>query len=87
MATIVYVLCALTSLACALLLWRSYARTHVRLLLWTFFCFVGFAMSNVMLVVDLRIIHHIDLSLARHAPALAGVLVLLGGMIWESRSA
>jgi hypothetical protein len=34
MAAAVYVLCALTSLACAVLLLRSYARRRVRLLLW-----------------------------------------------------
>jgi hypothetical protein len=85
MATIVYVLCALTSLACAVLLWRSYTRTRVRLLLWTFFCFVGFTISNVMLVVDLELVPHLDLSIVRQAPALAGVLLLLGGMIWETR--
>jgi hypothetical protein len=85
MATIVYVLCAVTSLACAILLWRSWFRTRVRLLLWTFFCFAGFALSNLLLVVDLRIVPQLNLLVVRQAPALVGVLVLLVGMIWEDR--
>jgi hypothetical protein len=85
MAIIVYVLCAVTSLVCAVLLWRSWSRTRVRLLLWTFFCFVGLAASNVLLVVDLGVLPEVDLSSVRQAPALAGVLVLLVGMIWEDR--
>ena len=37
--TTVYVLCFLTSAACAWLLGRSYARTGTRLLLWSSVCF------------------------------------------------
>ena len=52
MAAAVYVLCALTSLACAVLLLRAYQARGVRLLLWSGLAFVGFAFGNVMLVVD-----------------------------------
>ena len=41
MATLVYALCALTSLACAVLLLRGYASSRVRLLLWSGLCFCG----------------------------------------------
>ena len=41
MAAAVYVLCALTSLACAVLLLRAYLRRKVRLLLWSGLGFVG----------------------------------------------
>ena len=34
MATLVYALCALTSLACAVLLLRGYLSSRARLLLW-----------------------------------------------------
>ena len=44
-ATIVYVLCFLTSVACAWLLGRSYQRGRTRLLLWSSVCF-GFLAAD-----------------------------------------
>jgi hypothetical protein len=85
MAAAVYVLCALTSLACAVLLLRSYARRRVRLLLWSGLCFAGLTANNVLLFVDLVIIPEHDLSLARNLTALASALLLLFGLIWDVR--
>ena len=85
MATLVYVLCALTSAACAVLLLRAYARSRVRLLLWVGLCFVGLALNNVLLFIDVRIAPDVDLSLWRSLPALAGLLVLIYGLVWETR--
>lgn len=85
MATIVYVLCALTSAACAVLLLRGYARNGVRLLLWVGLCFVGLALNNVLLVVDVRVVPSMDLSLWRSLPALAGLMLLIYGLVWETR--
>jgi hypothetical protein len=81
---LVYVLCALTSLACAWLLLRAYRRTRQRLLLWSGLCFAGLALNNVLLVVDLRMVPETDLSLVRTLPALAGVALLLYGFIWDA---
>lgn len=85
MATLVYALCALTSLACAVLLLRSWARNRVRLLLWVGLCFVGLALNNIVLVVDVRVVPELDLSLWRSLPALAGLILLMYGLVWESR--
>ncbi len=85
MAEFVYVLCALTSSLCALLLVRSYRRNRVRLLLWSSLCFVGLALNNVLLLVDLAIGPAVDLSLPRALTALAGVLCLAVGSIFEAR--
>jgi hypothetical protein len=85
MGTLVYVLCALTSAACAVLLLRGYARNRVRLLLWVGLCFVGLALNNVLLFVDVRMVPDVDLSLWRSLPALAGLLVLIFGLVWETR--
>ena len=85
MATAVYVLCALTSLACAILLLRGYAKRGVRLLLWSGLGFVGFALGNAMLVADLVIFPERDLQLLRQLPVLAGIVVLLYGLIWDSQ--
>ena len=84
MATIVYVLCALTSLACAVLLLRGYRQSGARLLLWSGLFFVGLFLNNVLLIVDLRVVPRVDLAVIRLVPALIGVFLLLYGMIWES---
>jgi hypothetical protein len=81
----VFVLCALTSLACAVLLLRGYARTRVRLLLWSGICFVGLFLNNVLLIVDVRVVPDVDLSVWRSLPALAGVALLVYGLVWEVR--
>lgn len=85
MATLVYALCALTSLACAVLLLRGYASSRARLLLWSGLCFAGLAANNVLLLIDQRLVPAIDLSLWRTLPALAGVALLLYGLVWETR--
>jgi hypothetical protein len=84
MAEAVYVLCAITSLACTWLLLRSYADTRVRLLLWSGLCFAGLALNNVILFVDKVVAPDVDLSTVRLLPAFVGVSVLLFGLIWES---
>jgi hypothetical protein len=81
---IVYFLCALTSAACAAMLLRGYRRSRQRLLLWAGLCFVGLALSNVLLVVDMRVAPEADLSLLRTLPALAGIALLLYGFIWDA---
>jgi hypothetical protein len=85
MATLVYALCALTSLACAVLLLRGYARNRVRLLLWSGLCFAGLALNNIILLIDMRVVPDIDLSVWRTLPALAGIVILLYGLVWETR--
>ena len=62
MTTAVYVLCALTSVACAALLLRAYAASPTRLLLWSSVCFAFLAVNNVVLVVDLSLWESADLS-------------------------
>ena len=85
MATLVYGLCALTSLACAVLLLRGYASSRARLLLWSGLCFAGLAANNVLLLIDKSLTPTVDLSLWRSLPALAGVALLLYGLVWEAR--
>jgi hypothetical protein len=85
MATLVYALCALTSLACAVLLLRGYAGSRAQLLLWSGLCFCGLALNNILLLVDKRLVPTVDLSLWRTLPAVAGVALLLYGLVWETR--
>lgn len=80
---LVYILCALTSFLCAVLLWRGYRASGARLLLWSAWCFVGLTLNNVLLVADMTILTQIDLSLVRGIPALIGVALLVFGLVWE----
>ena len=83
----VYVLCAVTSFACAVLLGRSWLKTHSRLLLWCAVGFVGLTVNNILLVADLVIFPDpsiVDLRIWRTAAGLAGLLVLLYGLIRET---
>ena len=82
--TIVYVLCLVTSAACAWLLGRSYRRTGMRLLLWSSICFVLLAANKLVLVLDLVVwADDVDLRLLRQGFALAAVVSLIWGFIWE----
>ena len=85
MASAVYALCSVTSLLCAVLLLRAYRRHRTRLLLWSSVCFVGLAINNTLLFVDLVMVPTIDLSLLRGVTGLGSVLALLFGLIWETR--
>jgi hypothetical protein len=84
-AGIIYVLCALTSLTSMALLLRGYALRRVRLLLWSGLCFAGLTANNLLLLVDLFVMPDVDLYFVRQIPALAGVLLLVYGLIWEVR--
>ena len=85
MAELVYILCATTSALCAVLLGRAYARTRTRLLLWSTWCFLFLAINNVFLVVDLMVLPDVDLRLVRTGAGLAGMILLVVGLVWESR--
>jgi hypothetical protein len=83
-ATIVYLLCFVTSLACAWLLGRSFLRNGTRLLLWSAICFGFLALNNLALVFDLVVWPaSVDLRLLRTSLALAAVVSLIWGFVWE----
>lgn len=84
MAAAVYVLCALTSAACAALLLRGYRQSGVRLLLWSALCFIGLFLNNALLFYDMVVIPELDLSFWRKLPAIAGLVVLIYGLVTES---
>ena len=85
MAEAVYILCAMTSVACALLLLRGYRESGARLLFWSGLCFAGLALNNILLFIDLVVIPDVDLSMVRSPLALAAMLVLILGLIWEGQ--
>ena len=82
---VLFLLAMATSLACTLLLFRSYLDSRLRILMWSALCFVCLTVNNVLLFVDLVLLPaSVDLSMARHATALVGMLFLLYGFIRES---
>ena len=84
MAALIYSLCALTSITCLVLLWRSWRASGARLLFWSAMCFGALSVNNVLLVVDRVVLPtQVDLHVWRLAWALAAVLLLLFGLVWE----
>jgi hypothetical protein len=84
MAEATYLLCAATSVLCAITLARGYRRSRAPLLLWSSLCFAGLALSNLLLVIDLLLVPTVDLSTLRTSIALLSMTVLLFGLVVES---
>jgi hypothetical protein len=82
-AVTIYILCILTSLACAWLLFASYRRTRYRLLFWSGACFAMMTLNNLFLLLDKIVFPSIDLLPARLVSALVAILLLLYGLIYE----
>jgi hypothetical protein len=80
-----YILTSLTTLLCAVVLLRGYARVRRRLLLWSGLCFVGLTVTNVLKVADLLIFLHTDLYTYRLGSSAVAMALLLYGLIWESQ--
>lgn len=83
-ALLVYAGCALTAALCGVLLLRAHGRTRSPLLLWSGLCFVLLALNNALVVADLVILPEVDLSLVRNGAALAGMMLLLYGLVWKT---
>jgi drug/metabolite transporter (DMT)-like permease len=84
MAEAIYLLCALTSLVAAVLLWLQYQQRRPPLLLWSGIGFFGLAANNMLVFVDFALMTGTDLSLARAIVGTSAMLVLLYGLIWEA---
>jgi hypothetical protein len=83
MAEVVYILCTATSILCAVLLFRSYRASRTKLLFWSSLCFVGLALNNVLLILDLYFVST-DLFYLRTWIALGAMVMLIYGLIWSS---
>ncbi len=81
---VLYVLAVLTCLACTVLLFRGYARSGLRLLLWSALCFVFLTLNNLLLFFDLVVFADLDLRPWRLAAALIALAFLLYGFLFES---
>jgi hypothetical protein len=84
-ATLIYFMCAATSAACAALLLRAYSYTRVSLLFWSGLCFVGLALSNTLLLIDISVMPLVSLWLPRNLVTLGSLSLLIYSLIWEAR--
>ena len=86
MASVIYILCALTSAACALMLLRGYARSRARFLLWSSLCFVALFINNLMLMIDRVVVpgRVVFPPEWRSAVALVGLSLLVFGLVWDA---
>jgi hypothetical protein len=84
MGAIVYSLCMLTSLGCAVLLWRGYRKSQLRLLFWSAACFAILGISNALLILDLVVFPEVYILPARTIVTQVALLVLIYGLVFES---
>ncbi|WP_395744821.1 DUF5985 family protein [Prosthecobacter sp.] len=84
MGPIIYLLCALTCLGAAVLLWRGYRRSRQRLLYWSALCFAIMAVSNGLLILDLVLLPEVYILPWRSGVSQIALLVLIYGLIFES---
>ena len=83
MSAVIYVLCTLTSLACAWLLLSRYRDSGHRLLFWSGLCFSWMTLNNLILLFDKLLLPDTDLQLLRQISALVAVSMLVYGLIYE----
>jgi hypothetical protein len=91
MAEAVYISCALTSIACAVMLFRGYMRTKARFLVWCGLCFAFLAANNALLFVD-RVVFpdqtleflNLDFAVWRSIAAFCGLSLLVVGLVWDT---
>lgn len=79
----VYVLCLIASAACAILLYRAFLRSKMRLLFWSAICFLLLAFNNLFVVLDILVFPQIGLYWFRQAAALGAICILVYAFIWE----
>lgn len=85
MSALIYLLCALTALLCAVLLALGARRTRSRMLVWSALCFGLFAAANIVLVLDFVVFPGIALWPVRQGLSVLAVGSLIYGLIMEER--
>jgi integral membrane sensor domain MASE1 len=79
----IYALCALTALACSVLLLMGARRAGSRMLFWSGLCFAGLTLTNLLVIADHYVFREVDLAPLRLGSALLAVSLLLYGLIFE----
>lgn len=84
MTGLIYILCAITSLGSAALLFRGAVHRRNGLLFWSSLCFLAMAVNNVLLYINFVVLPEVDLLIAARLAMVIGVLLLNFGLIWHS---
>lgn len=84
MAAAVYLLGALTTLLCTVLLLRRYLEVRTRLLMWSGLCFAGLTFTNALVFADLVMLPEVDLYLWRLAAGIVAMSLMIYGLVWEA---
>ena len=87
MASLIYLLCAATALACAVVLWNNFRSSRTGMVFWSSVCFLGLATESLLLYVDRIAFPRVDLSAYRHVVGLVALASLLFAFIWGSSKA
>lgn len=87
MAGVIYALCALAALSCAVLLLRGYRKNQASLLLWAGLCFLGLTLNNTLVVIDMVFVPETDMRLIRVVTGLISISTLLVGLIFQKETA
>ena len=82
-----YLQCFFTSATCAWQLKRSYLRVSGQMLFWSALCFGLLAVNNLLVILDMLVVHSIDLGIYRLIASMAAVSVLVFGFIWQGEEA
>ncbi|MEO8673640.1 MAG: DUF5985 family protein [Tahibacter sp.] len=85
MSSVVYGLCALTALLCAVLLLRAYWASRSPVLLWSGLCFLGLTVSNIVLVLDKLVYPQFDLLPWRLWITVIALGLLIFGLIHDEQ--
>ena len=85
MGLAVYLLCALASLLCAVLLARGYRATRLPLLFWAALCFSVLVVTNSLLFIDFIVYPQVNLAPWRSGVSLVALGLLLYGLIFDSQ--
>jgi hypothetical protein len=83
-ASLVDLLCSLTSTACSVLLLQKYRSSRLKLLFWSALGFLGLAVGNTLLFVDHLLGDTANLSVVRTVPGALGLLVMIWGFVWDT---
>jgi hypothetical protein len=86
MVVLTYTLCALTALACSVLLFRGYASSRVPLLFWSGMCFAGLTVNNLLVVLDERVFPIHDLAPWRIGVGVLSLSILIYGLVFGERT-
>jgi hypothetical protein len=81
MPGLVYILCAVTSLGCALLLLRGSLQSRNGLLFWSSLCFFAMTANNLLQYVNFIVFPDVDILIIARLSAALGIVLLNIGLI------